>query len=51
MNINDLGCLLTLLHRYPPVNWGFYNSYKPYGLTTLVGVERCCSNTLAFSPE
>ena len=32
-------------NRYPPVNWGFYNSYKPYGLTTLVGVERCCSNT------
>ena len=41
----------TSINRYPPVNWGFYNSYKPYGLTTLVSVERCCSNTLAFSPE
>ena len=38
-------------YRCPPVNYGFYNSYKPYGLTTLKGVERRCSNSLAFSPE
>ena len=37
--------VLKYLNRYPPVNWGFYSSYKPNGLTTLVGVERCCSNT------
>ena len=35
-------------HRYPPVNRRFYNSYKPYGLTTLVSVVRCL--TIPFNP-
>ena len=35
-------------HRYPLVSRRFYNSYKPYGLTTLVGVVRCL--TIPFNP-